>query len=90
MAEAQSKIIGGKVTFGLTVCPKQYESKRVDVEIAFTVREDDSYEAIFDKACKVAQDRAREMVDLHKPPRQVATRRGSGSAGLFGDEDVPF
>jgi hypothetical protein len=25
-----TKITGGKVTFGLTVCPKQFESKRAD------------------------------------------------------------
>ena len=82
MSEAQSKIIGGKVTFGLTVCPKQYESKRVDVEMNFTVKEDDSYEKIFDKACFAAVNRAREMVGLPKVPEPGETKKPS--ADLFG------
>lgn len=88
MSEAQSKIIGGKVTFGLTACPKQYESKRVDVEMNFTVKEDDSYEKIFDKACFAAVNRAREMVGL--PILRQAQDAESGetkkvaTADLFG------
>lgn len=82
MAEAQSKITGGRVTFGLTVCPKQYESKRIDVEINFTVKEDDTYEAIFDKACIVAVDRAREMVGL--PPIERPKPAKIEDGGLFG------
>ena len=83
MPQAQSKIIGGKVTFGLTVCPKQYESKRVDVEMNFTVKEDDSYEKIFDKACFAAVNRAREMVGLPKvaDPSEAKTKV---TADLFG------
>ena len=83
MTEAQSKIIGGKVTFGLTVCPKQYESKRVDVEMNFTVKEDDSYEKIFDKACFAAVNRAREMVGLPKIADPTETK-GKAAADLFG------
>ncbi len=83
MAEAQSKIIGGKVTFGLTVCPKQYESKRVDVEMNFTVKEDDSYERIIDKACFAAVNRAREMVGLPKIADPTEAE-GKAAADLFG------
>lgn len=59
-----TKITGGKVTYGLTVCPKQYESKRADVELVFGVGEDDSYEEIFDKASRAVINRARQMCDL--------------------------
>jgi hypothetical protein len=59
-----TKIVGGKVTYGLTVCPKQYESKRADVELTFTVGVDDDYEAIFDRASRAVINRCRVMVDL--------------------------
>ena len=59
-----TKIVGGKVTYGLTVCPKQYESKRADVELTFTVGVDDDYEAIFDRASRAVINRARIMCDL--------------------------
>jgi hypothetical protein len=45
-----TKITGGEVSYGLTVCPKQYEIKRGDVKLTFTVGEGESYESIFDRA----------------------------------------
>lgn len=75
-----SKITGGKITYGLTVCPKQFESKRVDVEMSFTVREDDSYERIFDKACVAAVNRCRELIGLPiQKPEEIIKQ-----TGLFG------
>lgn len=68
-----TKITGGKVTYGLTVCPKQYESKRADVELIFGVGEDDDYEAIFDKASRAVINRARQMCDLPKFEEPKAT-----------------
>lgn len=89
MDGSQTKITGGKVSFGLTVCPKQYESKRVDVEFSFTVKEDDTYEAIFDRACVAAMKKAGEMVGLIevKPSPvkpAVSPPAKAESTGLFG------
>jgi hypothetical protein len=67
-----TKITGGKVTFGLTLCPKQYESKRADVELTFTVGEQDSYDEVFDKASRAVVNRARVLVDLPKLPETAA------------------
>ncbi len=60
----QTKITGGKVTYGLTVCPKQYESKRADVELTFTVGPDDDYEQVFKKASQAVVNRVRVLCDL--------------------------
>lgn len=88
MDGSQTKITGGKVSFGLTVCPKQYESKRVDVEFSFTVKEDDTYEAIFDRACVAAMKKAGEMVGLIEVKPAVkpigAAPTKVESTGLFG------
>ena len=72
MVETTTKITGGKVTFGLTVCPKQYESKRADVELTFTVAEGDSYDEVFDKASRAVVNRVRVLVDLPKLPEPAA------------------
>lgn len=87
MTEAQSKITGGRVTFGLTVCAKQYESKRIDVEFAFSVKEDDSYERIFDKACVAAVNRCRELVGLPVLDAKaiIAEHVKPTPSGLFGE-----
>lgn len=91
----QTKITGGKVTYGLTVCPKQYESKRADVELVFGVGEDDDYEQIFDRASKAVINRARQMCDLPKFEEKVvlpvktteraSTTHAPDSKGLFGE-----
>ena len=88
MAE-MTKITGGKVTFGLTVCPKQYESKRADVELTFTVGEGDSYDEMFDKASHAVVNRARVILDLPKlvePAAKPAAKTEAPKSGsLFGD-----
>ena len=76
MVEA-TKITGGKVTFGLTLCPKQYESKRADVEMSFSVAEGDDYSAIFDRASRAAVNRVRELVGLEKLPVPKAEQNSS-------------
>lgn len=80
-----TKITGGKVTYGLTVCPKQYESKRADVELVFGVGEDDDYEAIFDKASRAVINRARQMCDLPKfeEPKPTITSETKTAIGTL-------
>jgi hypothetical protein len=82
-----TKITGGKVSYGLTVCPKQYESKRGDVELTFTVGEGESYESIFDRASKAVINRCRQLVDLPKieeKPAPIAGRVDPAASNLFG------
>jgi hypothetical protein len=84
-----TKITGGKVTYGLTLCPKQYESKRADVELTFTVGEQDSYDEVFDKASRAVINRVRVILDLPKiadPAAKPAAKTDvPTSTGLFGD-----
>ena len=84
-----TKITGGKVTFGLTVCPKQYESKRADVELTFTVGEQDSYDEVFDKASRAVINRVRVILDLPKlvesAAKPAAKTEAPKSESLFGD-----
>jgi hypothetical protein len=82
-----TKITGGEVSYGLTVCPKQYESKRGDVKLTFTVGEGESYESIFDRASKAVIDRCRQLVDLPKieeKPTPAAGKAGAAVSNLFG------
>lgn len=71
----QTKITGGKVTYGLTICPKQYESKRADVELTFTVGPDDDYEEVFKRASQAVVNRVRVLCDLPelKSPAKAET-----------------
>ena len=85
-----TKITGGKVTYGLTLCPKQYESKRADVELTFTVGEGDSYDEVFDKASRAVVNRVRVLVDLPKlaeptTPKPAAKTDAPKTESLFGD-----
>jgi hypothetical protein len=84
-----TKITGGKVTYGLTLCPKQYESKRADVELTFTVGEQDSYDEVFDKASRAVINRVRVILDLPKlvesAAKPAAKTEAPKSESLFGD-----
>lgn len=62
--DPQTKITGGRVMFHLTIAPKQYESKRAEVELTFTVAEGDDYAAIFGKSCTAVVKRCRDLVGL--------------------------
>lgn len=82
----ETKITGGRVLYGLTLSPKQYESKRADVELTFSVAEDDSYEEVFDRASAAVVRRVKEILDKPAPepkptPNQVPPKKDS----LFGD-----
>lgn len=68
-----SQIIGGKITFGRTVNPAQYESKKAEVEISFVVAEGEDFHQIAQEAAAFAEDKALEMVGLlDKPIPKVA------------------
>jgi hypothetical protein len=65
------QITGGKVTFGRSVQPAQYETKKAEVEITFTLAEGEALEGKLDYAAEVAQSKALEMVGL-KTAKQAA------------------
>ena len=89
----QTKITGGKVAYGQTICPKQYESKRADVELTFSVAEGDDYAAIFDTASTAAIRRVAQLLfEQMKQPGSTAekvavdlrSKPTSTTEGLFG------
>lgn len=94
-----AQITGGSVTFGRTVQPAQYESKKSEVTITFAVAEDDKPEdalAILGRVKELAQTTALEMVGL-KPkaaePVAAAPKEADKSApdplANVVDEDRP-
>lgn len=73
------QITGGKVTFGRSVQPAQYETKKAEVEIAFTLSEGEALGATLDTAGSLAQSKALELVGLKpagaQPPAAKAPER---------------
>jgi hypothetical protein len=57
-----SQITAGSVTFGRTVQPKEYESKKAEVTLAFSVPEGENHEAIFAKAEQQAVAKVEQML----------------------------
>jgi hypothetical protein len=85
----ETKITGGKVSYGLTRSRKQYESDRADVEVSFTVADGDFEGPILDKSCASAMRRVHEMLGLPAPratePKTSPATVKSDPGGLFGD-----
>jgi hypothetical protein len=92
--DPQTKITGGRVMFHLTVAPKQYESKRAEVELTFTVAEGDDYAAIFNKSCAATVNRCREIVGLPslvEPVKPVVgALKTSSDEGVSSSKDSLF
>lgn len=61
------QITGGRVIFARSVQPAQYETKKAEVEITFTLAEGEELGTTLDRAAEVAQAKALEMVGLQKP-----------------------
>ena len=61
-----TQITGGRIVYGRTVQPAQYESKKAEVELTFSV-EDGAYdEAALDGIIHTAIEKAHAMVGLAK------------------------
>jgi len=54
------------VTFGRSVQPAQYETKKAEVQLTFTLAEGEALGPTLDVAASLAQDKALEMVGLKK------------------------
>ena len=62
-----AQITGGSVTFGRTVQPAQYESKKSEITLTFAVAEDDGdviAQNMLNLVSKIAQEKALELVGL--------------------------
>lgn len=69
-------LTSGKVTYGRTVQPAQYESKKAEAEINFTALEDGSdFDIMFAKAASVAILKVHEMVGISKPAAAPAAQK---------------
>ncbi len=65
-------ITGGKVSYGRTVKTGDFENKRVDVELHFSVGEDeDSHEALMALAGQLAWKQCHEMLAMTKLPATI-------------------
>lgn len=81
------QITGGKVTFQRSVQPAQYETKKAEVELAFTLSEGESLEGKLDEVAAIAQAKALELVGLKpatttvKPTSVPATKPATEPKG---------
>lgn len=62
------QITGGKVAYLRSVQPAQYETKRCEVEITFTLGEGETLSNQLDIAAKAAMDKVHEVVGLKAAP----------------------
>ena len=67
-----SQITKGRVTYGRTIQPAQYESKKAEVEIEFVIGEGEEVGEWLDRAGQMAQDKAHELVGIRKQSRAEA------------------
>lgn len=66
-------LTAGKITYGRTVQPAQYESKKAEVEICFVAADDGSdFDALLKQAGEIAMSKAHEMVGLKAAPKAAA------------------
>jgi hypothetical protein len=59
-----ARITGGEITYGRTVKTGDYENKRVDVKLSFTVDDGEGHEAIVTAVAKEAHDKAHAMLGI--------------------------
>jgi hypothetical protein len=74
------QITGGRVVYGRTVQPAQYESKKAEVEITFVLAEGEDLGDSLDKAAAYAMSKGQEMVGVKpatKPARSAMAEDGA-------------
>lgn len=74
-----TQITGGRVTYGRTVQPAQYESKKMEAELTFAISEGDGFEETFAHAAFLAIDKVHEVLGLARPkaPEKPTTAKQS-------------
>lgn len=68
-----AQITGGRVVYGRTVQPAQYESKKAEVEFTFAVAEGEDHNELLERASAQAIAKAHEMVGIALKSAAAAT-----------------
>jgi hypothetical protein len=81
-----AQITGGKVSYGRTVKTGDYENKKIEVELTFSVDPGESYAELFDLASRQVIRRCEEMVkgnvtQAAEAAAPVSITMGSGGTG---------
>lgn len=64
-----SQITGGKISYGRTVQPAQYESKKAEIELTFVLAEGEKLGSTLDHAAEIAKNKVLELVGLKAQTR---------------------
>jgi hypothetical protein len=75
-----AQITGGKVSYGRTVKTGDYENKRCDVELTFSVADGEDYEQMFSLASRQAVRKLEEMLGLTSVKVPEMVKRATESA----------
>lgn len=60
------QITGGKVSYSRTMQPAPYESKKGEVELAFTLDEKDDLDEVLDEVGAICKEKANELVGVKR------------------------
>jgi len=66
-----AKITGGEVKYGRTLKTGDFENKRVDVALSFTVDDGEDHAPILQAAAKEAHDKAHAMLGIKQVPSET-------------------
>lgn len=83
-------LTSGKITYGRTVQPAQYESKKAEAEICFTAQDDGSdFDAMLAIAAATAIEKVHEMVGLKSAKAAPTGANTTGPSGSGGGAHAP-
>lgn len=82
------QIMGGKVTYARTVQPAQYESKKAEVEISFTLSDGEEMGDSLDRAGNWAMTKCHEMVGITKPTHATEKTMAAIADGVQAAKDA--
>jgi hypothetical protein len=69
--EKANRITGGRVSFSRVVQAQQFEPKKAEVELTFTIPEGENLDDTLDEVAQIVQDKVFEMVGLRKKTSPV-------------------
>lgn len=84
-----AQVTNGRITYGRTVQPAQYESKRMDAEIVFSVGEGEGFENMLNLAAYHAIDKVHESLGLPRPGKPANCIQGAIAVNGVALQDGP-